>query len=226
MTRTGIEIPVPSRHALVYTSVAGWAELLAERPDLTNDPLVATWASRGHPVMARRRAPGDKPDHMAVGLPLPPSEGKRRLALGLRPEAIRAIAPPPRLIDVRAAAPAAWWPMFDRLAALGRDVGREPRVFGSFAWAALTGLPYVTATSDLDLLWPLDPAIDVGALLSALSHLEGEAPGRLDGEVVRQDNAMAVNWRELYTGGDEVLVKTIDSVALRPASWFVGGVDG
>jgi phosphoribosyl-dephospho-CoA transferase len=32
-----------------------------------------------------------------------------------------------------------------------------------------------------------------------------------------------VNWRELHARADQVLVKTIDGVALRDASLFLGG---
>ena len=46
-----------------------------------------------------------------------------------------------------------------------------------------------------------------------LAAIEAAAPMRLDGELVRDDGA-AVNWREFHAGAREILVKTIDGVAL------------
>ena len=93
-------------------------------------------------------------------------------------------------------------------------------MFGSFAWASLTGLAYIGPSSDLDLLWPLAPGIE--AILAALPAIEHAAPGKLDGEVVREADGGAVNWRELTSKG-EVLVKTIEGVALERAQAFLRG---
>jgi hypothetical protein len=44
--------------------------------------LVAGWARSGWPAMVRRPAPGDAPDAIPAGLPLPPEHGELRLVAG------------------------------------------------------------------------------------------------------------------------------------------------
>lgn len=203
----------PSRHDLVTVAPGPWAALLATRPDLDGIPHLAAWAARGWPVIVRRRVPGEDATRVPAGLPLPPNLGKRRIGLSLDPGAV-APHPAVSLVQARGAAPASWHPTLDALAAHGAAHGCRPRVFGGLLWQALTGLPYLSATSDLDLLWP-GP---VGArFLDGLAAIEAEAPMRLDGEIVLADG-FGVNWRELHGAGPDasVLAKGLDRVELRP----------
>ena len=125
--------------------------------------------------------------------------------------------PPPPLASVKLTAPARWQPTIDALLRLAASLDCTPRVFGSFAWQALTDLDYVTPKSDLDLLWPLSPRID--ELLTRLPALEAEAPGLIDGEIV--GDGAAVNWRELAQPDAEVLLKTIHDVTVVPRVEFL-----
>ncbi len=208
-----------ARHALIRVDPGAWSRAVAA--DLPDDPLVTGWAARGWPVVARRRMAGDAVFHVPVGLPLPPAQGKRRLALAIPDAAVRAVGRPVTLRAARAGAPPCWIATMAAVGALGERYGVEPRVFGSFAWQALTGLDYVTSASDLDLLWPLSP--ETPRLLGALDVIGASAPGRIDGEVVHRGEA--VQWRELHGaiqgGTGDVLVKTLDGVALREARDFL-----
>ena len=105
--------------------------------------------------------------------------------------------------------------------ALGAAHRVTPRVFGSLAWAALTGLDYLGPASDLDLLWPVLPPPRMAALLAALGGIETRAPMRLDGEVLLPDGSGA-NWREIQAGAAEILVKRAGGVALLPRADFLG----
>jgi phosphoribosyl-dephospho-CoA transferase len=159
---------------------------------------------------------------VALGLPLPPFAGKRRICLLMRFEDIVGEAPP---LEVRAAmrvAPEPWRHTLEELASLGSRRGVETRIFGSLAWRALTGLDYLSAGSDLDFLLPLPCESDLARLTTELAAIEAAAPMRLDGELVREDGA-SVNWRELHTGEREVLVKTTDGVTLLDANHFLSG---
>ena len=85
------------RHDLVVVSRAAWQSLLAERRDLAGEPVVAGWVviavcRRSSGALCRARGTG-----WALGLPLPPSHGKRRLALSLPFAAMVSTAPPPLL---------------------------------------------------------------------------------------------------------------------------------
>lgn len=204
------------RHDLVRPRPAAWAEHWASHAAPADPPWLADWAKQDWPLVARRACPDDPVGRIPLGLPLPPSAGKRRLELHLPPDALGPPEPPPRLSVVAASAPAAWRPTLGRLLALDSGV----QVFGGLAWQALTGLDYLGSGSDLDLLWPLPPPGEARALLAAIAVVQVDAPMRLDGELVRVDGA-AVNWRELAAGAEEVLVKRLHGVRLEPRAAFL-----
>jgi phosphoribosyl-dephospho-CoA transferase len=206
------------RHDLVFVSPKGWRAMLATRGELAVDPLVARWSDRGWPAIRRRAMPGEA-SGVALGLPLPPSAGKKRLCFLLQSDDIISVARPPSLNDARASAPRAWWPALDRLGELAFRHSVEVRVFGSLAWRALTGLDYVTARSDLDLLLDVGRDTDLDRLVSDIAAIETGAPMRLDGELMREDGA-AVNWREFHAGAGEILVKDIEGVRLLDRDLF------
>jgi phosphoribosyl-dephospho-CoA transferase len=209
------------RHDLVYVSPQGWRTMLAAHGDLAEDSLVARWSDEGRPTIRRRPTPGE-PRGVAVGLPLPPSAGKRRLSFLLQPDDIISIARPPLLNSASGSAPLAWCPTLDRLGELALRHSVEARVFGSLAWRILTGLDYLTDRSDLDLLLDVRRDTDLDRIAADMAAIETDAPMRLDGELMRDDGA-AVNWRELHAGTGEVLVKSIDGVGLLDRGLFIAG---
>jgi phosphoribosyl-dephospho-CoA transferase len=207
------------RHDLVFVSPAAWRSLLQRHDDLTGEPLVIEWVDRGWPLITRRAMHGEA-DGLPLGLPLPPFAGKRRLSVFVQPEDIVSTAPPLALNAVISVAPDRWQHTLGAVVSLASRHGVEARIFGSLAWSILTGLNYLTDTSDLDLLMPIHCCSDLVRLTADLAAIEAKAPMRLDCELVRDDGA-AVNWRELHTGARELLVKTTDGVALLDANDFL-----
>ena len=137
----------------------------------------------------------------------------------------------PRLHEVAQSSPwgvgaAAWL-------AQGQALKAEVRVYGSYGWQFLTGMPYVRAGSDLDLSVH---APDLHAALRALDWLSqtvalGEAgyggrspsarlPLRVDGEIVfPQGQALA--WRELQQLRQGAVAQALvkDRHSLRLLDW-------
>ncbi|PPQ21274.1 malonate decarboxylase holo-[acyl-carrier-protein] synthase [Bradyrhizobium sp. AC87j1] len=210
------------RHDLVFVSPDGWRTMLDLHGDLGCDPLVAHWAELGWPTIRRRALPCETAG-LALGLPLPPSAGKKRLAFLAGLDDIVAVARPPSLKKARASAPPHWRMTLDHLDELALRHSAHARVFGSLAWETLTGLDYVTAGSDLDLLLETSPETDLDRLVADLAAIESQAPMRLDGELMRAEGA-AVNWREFQAGASEILVKSIEGVTLRDRGDFISGV--
>lgn len=192
------------RHRLIYLDAARWPDILAAHPASRDIPEVVDWIAEGRPLIARRPLCDDGAGTVPLGLPLPPTLGKQRLAFGVPPEAILSDGPPPLLLDAAEHAPAAWQPTIAAVIALDP----ETRCFGSLAWAHLTGLPYLSATSDLDLLWQVEDA-EAAARLAPWVQIAAAAAMRLDGEFVTPAG-LAIQWREWVSGVPELLVKAMD----------------
>ena len=205
------------RHDLLRAGAAAWDARLRTRPDLAEVPLLADWGRLGRPVVVRRRLPGDALDDVPAALSLPPSHGKRRVALDFPRGVALAALPSVRLRDAAADAPDGWQAIIASLVTLGEDTGVEPCVFGAVLWQHVTGLSYLTARSDLDLLWPVADELTAERLVRALTRLDAAGPVRLDGELVLPDGA-GVSWREFARAegtAATVLAKTMDGVAVR-----------
>ncbi len=193
------------RHRLVYLDPARWDAILAAHPALRAIPVVVDWVAAGHPLIARRPICDDIAGLVPLGLPLPPSLGKQRLAVAVPPDAIMSDTSPPLLGDAVRSALSMWPPTIDALIALDP----ETRCFGSLAWAHLTGLPYLSESSDLDLVWQASTEDEAEQLAAALLPIDAKAPMRLDGEIVTP-TGLAVQWREFASDAAEVLVKAAD----------------
>lgn len=209
-----------NRHDLVYVSPAKWRTLIRTSVELAENPLVATWVERGWPLVGRRANAGEG-QGVTLGLPLPPSAGKKRLSFLMQPEDVVAVMPSPNLASALRVAPGCWEPTLLRLGRLAAEQGVEARVFGSLAWQMITGLDYLTERSDLDFALHVHRYTQLRPLADELAHIEDDAPMRLDGELIR--GGSAVNWRELRAGAEDVLVKTILGITLFSADQFLRG---
>ncbi|MFQ3453041.1 malonate decarboxylase holo-[acyl-carrier-protein] synthase [Bradyrhizobium sp. UFLA01-814] len=207
-----------ARHTMLKVSSAGWTTVMDRYPELADEPIIEGWTRADRPLIVRRPACSDPTGMIPLGLPLPPSHGKRRIAVAIAPGDIVASAPPPLLADAAAAAPAHWRETIDLLLQLVP----ETRTFGSLAWQHITGLPYLSDSSDLDLLWPLSSAKQAKTLPSDIARIADQAPMRLDGEILGA--AGGVQWRELTASNEhEVLVKGPTGVHGRTRAAFLSG---
>jgi malonate decarboxylase holo-[acyl-carrier-protein] synthase len=209
--------PLP-RHSMAVPKAEAWTSLLAGRPDLAAEPLLSGWAQAGYPLVARRPLCSDEAGTVALGLALPPAQGKRRIALAMAGTDILRAGPPPLLAEAAAAAPPQWRASIDALVRL------DPltRVFGSLAWQHLTGLPYITESSDLDLLWDLPLADRQDILLAGIAAIARRAPVKIDGEILGA--AGGVNWHELHAAGtSDILVKGPHDVRMMARAAFLAG---
>ncbi|MDH2350449.1 malonate decarboxylase holo-[acyl-carrier-protein] synthase [Bradyrhizobium sp. SSUT112] len=206
------------RHTMVKTSAAAWTAVMARHPEFAEHAIVEGWARDGRPLIVRRPGCSDPAGKIPLGLPLPPSHGKRRIAVALDAGEIIEQKPPPLLADAAASAPAAWQDTIGRLVRLCP----ETRTFGSLAWQHLTGLPYLSDHSDLDLLWPARATEQASTLPLEIAGIARQAPMRLDGEIICA--AGGVQWRELTgTDADEVLVKRQSGVHSTTRAAFLAG---
>jgi phosphoribosyl-dephospho-CoA transferase len=212
--------PPLRRHQLVRVHPAAWETLLRGRPDLAGEPLLPDWATLGRPLIVRRRGPLDG-DGVLLGLPLPPSAGKRRIAVEMRAGDVASVSPLPSVSEVLGTAPVAWQPCLQELTDLARTYEVRGGVFGSLCWQWLTGLTYLGPRSDVDIAWTLPRPNRLERFLDDLADVDARAPVRLDGELVRGDGAGA-NWRELHAGGAELALKAPSQTLLYARADFIG----
>lgn len=197
----------PARHTLVWLSAhADWRADVA-----AHDARLAAWFAQGWPAVVARRAADDPDPRVRLGVPLPPAEGKQRLGLRVPLGDIVRQQGPLELVAVREhpGVPEEWQAALETL-----DGVAPARVFGAFAWQVLTGLEYVHARSDIDLLWNVETAPDADALVADLQAWELRFGRRVDGELCLPGGG-AVNWREFGSGARQVLVKRVDGAGLE-----------
>ena len=210
----------PSRHSLVQLfPEATWQSL-----EPSFQPDLVAWFAANRPAVVARLQGGEPRGYWRLGVPLPPSQGKHRLTLIVAPTAIKTWCPALLLSDVLASAPSDWVLAIQALLEQSQSLNLKPRVYGSFALQALTGLSYVTPESDLDLIWKPHSRKQLESLFEVLQNWENETGLRADGEVQLPDGS-GVCWRELASESKQVLVKSTDSVSLQQREVALDAVD-
>ena len=142
----------PARHDLIWLDSDRWRDaLLAPLPDEWMGAL-GEWFKRGRPAVVRRQE-SSTANAISLGVALPPSRGKTKIPLLVERRVVTRASAPLLLATALVSAPPAWQAALQSLVDAARERGIEFRVYGSLAWQHLSGEPYLTATSDVDLLW-------------------------------------------------------------------------
>jgi phosphoribosyl-dephospho-CoA transferase len=202
------------RHDLVRIDEAHWQALVAMEGESTRTCWLREWMARGWPVIVRRDDGKSGPDSVAVGVPLPRSCGKLRVALHVPRMAVAARLPPLLLADCRHTAPGRWDTVLDQLEALSDATATVPGVCGSLLWQHLTGLEYLHDASDIDVLWRVRSLSQALAIADALPGIEQRTGIRVDGEILSA-RGWGVHWREFGTQAPEMLVMTRRNAQIR-----------
>jgi phosphoribosyl-dephospho-CoA transferase len=198
-----------TRHDLVWIDPSQCAALVV---DDKCRPEVARWLERALPTVATRRGPGAQASFAWLGIPLPPSRGRGRIALQAPVRAVLRVSPPVLLAEVIGSSPADRQAALRDLDAEARALGLEFRAHGSLAWQLLTGETYATPDSDLDLLFRAASLPHLEATFRLLDAWERRTGLVADAEVGLPGGGVA--WRELASGAEKVLVKGDEGVAL------------
>jgi len=211
--RGAVRSPGFERHMLIWLEDAGWRAVQGAALK-EHKPALKLWEGQDWPAVVRRMDIGTGEDEICLGLPLPPDEDtgeKVRVAMRVHVGYINRAAP---AVDLRAALRCSG-PWRERLAALERDAaGLGLRVYGSLAMQALTGLLYVSQTSDVDVLFHPSSRAQLDAGMALLSRHASQLP--LDGEIVFP-GGQAVSWKEwrmAMAHPAKVIVKELQSVRL------------
>ena len=203
------------RHTLVWIKQSERAELYGRTAHELRRDALRRWFANDWPFVVRRSEDALRSGQVQLGLPLPPSEGKHRLSFQADERAIARFTPPLLLDETALRLPERWRRPLLALARQTSASGATLRVYGSAAWQALTGLAYLHADSDVDLLFEPDSSAQLEAVLRAVAHWEKRSRMRADGEVLFPCRS-AVSWREWNVARDDerVLVKRTTAAGL------------
>jgi phosphoribosyl-dephospho-CoA transferase len=206
------------RNQLVWLHDAAWQRLLARDWDAQAQAILCHWQRHALPlVVCRQRPPeplelpepaepAEQTHRISLGLPAPVQWQRRKLALAAIPQDIERMGHFPLLSSSALATShaAQLQALLQHMQALQVPL----RVYGSFGWQQLCGLPCVRDGSDLDLLAQVPDLATAGQVVWLLQGLT--LPWRVDGELLFP-NGWALAWREYaqLIGGrvEQVLVK-------------------
>lgn len=233
------------RHDLVGLSLAGWDLARTQLAAAGAPPEVMDcldhWSQHALPLVVARQpcrpVPGpanaQAEPEVALGLAAPWCWQRRRIALRVPAHLLQPTAPWPQLKQVAAGlaaqqpSPGAPLinPLVAQLAAELADqlqqLGCTATVFGAHGWQWRTGLAYLHAESDIDLLLPVNSAEHADAVAGALAQAQARtALPRLDGELLLP-GGRAFSWREWQAWRQgrqrQALCKTLQAAVLVTA---------
>ena len=194
------------RNQLVWLSDAAWRRVLARDWDLQAQDILKHWHTQQLPLVVCRQRVPENSTSLSLGLPAPLQWDRRKLALEVATADIERVGHFP-LLNPRLLGPESAASLQNFLHHLS-VLNVPTRVYGSYGWQRLTGLPCVRDSSDLDLLIAVPDPGTAGQVVWLLQGLH--LPCRVDGELLFPDG-QAVAWREYaqLIGGkvEQVLVK-------------------
>lgn len=234
------------RHDLVYLSAAGWQQIRQQLPSADLE-MADQWERADWPAIVRRDESSSAAAAetievatlndqysgklLSIGIALPRrlDGSKHRLALRIAASHVSSLQKPVKLVEAAGSALEPWRQGLLALDAQAKKLGISLQVFGSLAMQSLTGLSYLHADSDIDILFSPVSKVQLQAGLGLLANFSHDLP--LDGEVQFPD-ASAVAWKELSAysanssmAGMRVLTKSLHRVALLPISALLAGFE-
>jgi phosphoribosyl-dephospho-CoA transferase len=217
-----------TRHSLVWLSAGGW-QRAAQTVAADSRATLVRWQQEDWPLVLRRREADTPQDELCLGLALPPDGNGDKLRMPLRAQLadIQRIEEPLTLRQALAHMPSGWSGPLRAFAGDCLHSGIALKLYGSWAWQILTRQSYVTANSDIDLLFTPRNAPEFARGMALLAQHAARLP--LDGEVIFPDGR-AVAWKECWQALQadslaRVLVKTEATVQLSTLASLVASLE-
>ncbi len=181
------------------------------------------WAENDWPAIVRRNDAGIRPDALCLGLALPPEPYtgvKTRIPFLADTADIVHHEAPLTLIAAESTLPSAWRSAFSALTEAAGSKELEFRIYGSVALQAITRLPYLSASSDIDVIFYPRTDAQLQEGMTLLGLYAKQLP--LDGEIVFP-SGRAVAWKEWAQALENpdrlrVLAKGVSSLNLVPTT--------
>jgi len=191
------------------------------QPHTEDDNVLQDWLEQERPLIVRQPCLSPDEKQVSVGLALPPTPHKRRIAFELPRSSVRDVSAPPLWEDCAFRNV----PAVEPIRAAAEAGGVELRTFGSHAWQHLTGLRYVTKESDIDLLLFINSRKSWEIIRSNLEQAGPDFPPGIDLEIVLNEDA-SFSWREFSSTPLRLLYKGNSRVWLADKSDIDGFLRG
>lgn len=217
-----------TRHSLVWLSAGGW-QRAAQTVAADSRATLVRWQQEDWPLVLRRREADTPQDELCLGLALPPDGNGDKLRIPLQAQLadVARVEQPLTLRQALAHMPSGWSGPLRAFAGDCLHSGIALQLYGSWAWQILTQQNYVTASSDIDLLFTPRRAPEFARGMALLAQHAARLP--LDGEVIFPDGR-AVAWKECWQALQadspaRVLVKTEATVQLSTLASLVASLE-
>jgi phosphoribosyl-dephospho-CoA transferase len=206
-----------NRHDRIWLSAAGWEAARGQMPG--HAEILAQWERNDWPAIVRRSEGATRQDSVCLGLPLPPDVQtgiKLRLPFIVAVADVARHATPLALSEATSALPSAWRESITDFAGTATRGQLVFHLYGSAAMQSMTSLSYLSASSDLDLLFSPRNREQLREGLQLLRMHARHLP--LDGEIVFP-SGRAVAWKEWAAMSDmpdgmRILTKSMHAVNL------------
>lgn len=205
------------RHDLVWIDPDLDASfILSEAADV--EPI-RNWIQQSWPLVVARQpdAATLEAGHMLLGITLPSSPARKRIALRVPQAAIISYSRPLLLKDAIDYAPQTWRDHLLAVSEIGASTSVVTSVYGSLSAQAFTRQNYLDDASDVDVLFECSKDTPLQKLLEELASLSAHNL-RIDGEILTT-SGWAVAWKELAAAmgsaaPDKVLAKSYHEIRM------------
>lgn len=217
------------RHNRVWLCEAGWQRALEAVPDVYVAEI-KQWVDNNWPAIVRREESGMAQDKICLGIALPPPlhQGRKiRIPFSACTSEVVRHEAPLDMAGAISAMPSAWLAPFAALSQAAGSRQLKFHIYGAVAMQAETRLPYIGASSDIDLLFYPKTRKQLQEGLSLLQEYVRLLP--LDGEIIFPCGR-AVAWKEwAFTAENpesmRVITKSMHGVNLTLATHLLSGLD-
>ncbi|OAV01594.1 MULTISPECIES: malonate decarboxylase holo-[acyl-carrier-protein] synthase [Moraxella] len=218
------------RHDLVHIANAAWVQPCADSlPDMAVAKFFAL-LGQGLPLTVTRQ-PSCDDGRICLAMNVLTHQGKYRVACHTPMTNITDISPPLPVMQAASLFDAWSAQQLGELVSRLQACGCAVHVYGSYAYQLLTGEPYVTPLSDVDLLFVLDDWRQLSAVMMQIADFRAVFERRIDGEMsVRLPDVAEVvqfSFNEYLTlttnpACAQIIIKSLHDVRLYHAAGLLG----
>ena len=215
----------PARHDRVWLGPT-WGQQASSIPSEEARAALVDWFARGRPAVVCRGDAGERTGNAAnvtLSVTLPAARWLAAIQFTVGRASIVRRAPPLPLAEAIPGAFPDWRAPLTDLDRLATSVGVPLSVVGALAWQHLTGEPYLTPRTAVELVFRPRTRPQLDGILAILRAREDRDDPALGGEaILGWDDAVA--WRDLVRGRRRVMVRRAGDEVVMDVDRLLAGL--